>query len=519
MRFIAGPPEMGGEVVQDTGGFSYRIPPEPIWRKIWRIILGILREVWSKRHNPIQFFWSMIKAAGQLVVLFLAVFAKTLYATIAATAVWLAQKTIKGLVAIKKACRKTGSRISAWWEKRKKREGDELPKNMTMFCGVPVEKRFLWYGFGGIVTIVILVVLACYMAWSFLWWALGIAAAMVGMVVIYYVVKSLTAGSSDETTRKAKEVLALALSLTVALGVINWLLWVLDAELWGSVWATPSRFWAINLGILLAILLLFVAKGTDGKPHPVAKTFSQIIGGLVATILIVSFWDFMTEGKDWSSFWAGKLGDMVSRTQTRVDNKSHSAPMEVALALIADCESGGGVTGAATHFEKDGKTPLKNKEGSTAIGKYQILASAHEKRAKDMGFDINSPEGNEAYARVLYQESGTKHWEGDARSKACWEPKLRAYTWGGDTVSLVVVAPVDRESTPLPTPQKNGGGKFDLSGGGKKYQVRWNVGMPSETLETLPRAKDAPRLQPDVVYNLALKSAEKEPVSVVVKFY
>lgn len=351
----------------------------------------------------------------------------------------------------------------------------------------------------------------------FLWWILVGAAAIVGMVVIYYVVRSLTSGSSDETTKKAKEALVWALCLVVGLAVIHWLIWTLDEEFWGSIWATKSRFWAINLGIILAILFLLI-KGADGKTHWVAAGMSKVIGGLVAMILIVCLWDFMTEGKGWS-LWAGKLGDMVSRTQSRVDNKSHSAPMEVALAIIADCESGGGVPGAATHFEKDGKTPLKNKEGSTAIGKYQILASAHEKRAKEMGFDITTEADNEAYARVLYQESGTRHWEADARSKACWEPKLRAYTWGSEEVSLVVVAPLDRESGVIPTPQKNGGGKFDLSGGGKKYQVRWNVGMPSETVETLPRAKDAPRLQPDVVYNLALKSAEKEPVSVIVKFY
>lgn len=95
-------------------------------------------------------------------------------------------------------------------------------------------------------------------------------------------------------------------------------------------------------------------------------------------------------------------------------------PAEVALPIIAECESGG------RHFEADGKTPLRNREGSSAIGKYQIMASLHEERAKGLGYDIRTEAGNEDFARFLYAESGTFHWEADSRSRACWEPKLMA---------------------------------------------------------------------------------------------
>jgi hypothetical protein len=90
--------------------------------------------------------------------------------------------------------------------------------------------------------------------------------------------------------------------------------------------------------------------------------------------------------------------------------------------------------------DKGNKIPLKNMEGSSAIGKWQILASDHEERAKKMGFDLNTEEGNKAYAEVLYAESGTKHWRGDARSTACWEPKLASLGLGQGMVVVAVEA-------------------------------------------------------------------------------
>ncbi|MDP3874986.1 MAG: hypothetical protein Q8Q22_00485, partial [bacterium] len=111
-----------------------------------------------------------------------------------------------------------------------------------------------------------------------------------------------------------------------------------------------------------------------------------------------------------------------------------------ALPIIAMCESGG------RQFEADGITPLRNKERSSAIGKYQILTSFHEERAKGLGFDIRTEKGNEAYARYLYSESGTLHWEADHRSRTCWEPKLIALDLSPsspttDTTFMLVVRP------------------------------------------------------------------------------
>ncbi len=88
-----------------------------------------------------------------------------------------------------------------------------------------------------------------------------------------------------------------------------------------------------------------------------------------------------------------------------------------ALLPIIACESG------FKHFEKDGSV-LKNKEGSSAIGIAQILASKHpdpkvldrynKRNNTDFtlaDFDITTVQGNIGYALVLYQVRGTRDWE------------------------------------------------------------------------------------------------------------
>ena len=116
-------------------------------------------------------------------------------------------------------------------------------------------------------------------------------------------------------------------------------------------------------------------------------------------------------------------------------------PAEVALPIIAECESGG------RQFDDEGNL-IRNLE-SSAIGKYQIMASLHEEKARGMGFDIRTEAGNEAYAKFLYQGSGTLHWEADSRSRACWEPKLMARAGLSSARTYTFAANVGREWTDL----------------------------------------------------------------------
>lgn len=86
---------------------------------------------------------------------------------------------------------------------------------------------------------------------------------------------------------------------------------------------------------------------------------------------------------------------------------------------IARCES------EFKHYHTDG-TVRKNMQGSSATGVMQIMASIHRRVAANLGFDIDTPEGNMQYARYLYEKNGTWPW---FASKYCWNaPKAAART-------------------------------------------------------------------------------------------
>ena len=81
------------------------------------------------------------------------------------------------------------------------------------------------------------------------------------------------------------------------------------------------------------------------------------------------------------------------------------------LLKIAQCESGG------RQFNKDGSV-LRGKVNPQDVGLYQINEFYHLKQAQEMGIDIYTEEGNEAYALYLYDTQGTKPWNW---SKGCWD--------------------------------------------------------------------------------------------------
>lgn len=171
---------------------------------------------------------------------------------------------------------------------------------------------------------------------------------------------------------------------------------------------------------------------------------------------------------------AGSRG--VTPIQLTSRPSTDEIPAEIALPIICGCESSG-IPGKIQHFAEDGKTPLPNKQGSTAIGGCQIKTDVHEERAKKMGFDIRTPEGNFGYAKVLYNESDppTKHWEGKPgdTTRHCWEPKLVAlgYTQGIKfpiRLGMVEEVPVSNWSEEIDTTghKKVCWGRIDLTKGG-----------------------------------------------------
>lgn len=82
---------------------------------------------------------------------------------------------------------------------------------------------------------------------------------------------------------------------------------------------------------------------------------------------------------------------------------------EPILAEIARCES------HFRHFNGDGV--IRGDRNEKDVGLMQINELYHENRAKKLGFDIHTLEGNLGYAKWLYERYGTDPWLSSAR---CW---------------------------------------------------------------------------------------------------
>jgi len=80
------------------------------------------------------------------------------------------------------------------------------------------------------------------------------------------------------------------------------------------------------------------------------------------------------------------------------------------LINVASCESG------FRQWDKDGNV-LLGKKDKHDMGVMQINAYYHGDQAEELGFDIETLEGNLAYAKYLYEKQGTRPWRASAK---CW---------------------------------------------------------------------------------------------------
>jgi len=81
------------------------------------------------------------------------------------------------------------------------------------------------------------------------------------------------------------------------------------------------------------------------------------------------------------------------------------------MVEIARCESG-------FHMYDEFGNPLYGGTGGM-VGVFQEAAAIHNDAAKDLGLNINTLEGNLAYARHLYENQGLAPWYASAK---CWSP-------------------------------------------------------------------------------------------------
>ena len=80
------------------------------------------------------------------------------------------------------------------------------------------------------------------------------------------------------------------------------------------------------------------------------------------------------------------------------------------LAKIAKCES------HYRQFDKDGKV-LRGEEVYEDVGVMQINETYHATKAKELGYNIYSLDGNLAFGQYLYDMEGTQPW---SASRSCW---------------------------------------------------------------------------------------------------
>ena len=100
---------------------------------------------------------------------------------------------------------------------------------------------------------------------------------------------------------------------------------------------------------------------------------------------------------------------------TNTVNVQKDAPV---LNRIADCESGNGTKGSATHMKNGQVVTNGNKNGSVDIGKYQINLRVWGGKASELGFDLSTEQGNSAMAEWIYLNKGTGDWYA---SQHCWK--------------------------------------------------------------------------------------------------
>lgn len=80
------------------------------------------------------------------------------------------------------------------------------------------------------------------------------------------------------------------------------------------------------------------------------------------------------------------------------------------LIEIARCES------TFRHSDKEGNV-IRGRVDKADVGVMQINERYHLEKAKSLGFDLHTIQGNTAYAEYLYEKEGAKPWSASAK---CW---------------------------------------------------------------------------------------------------
>ena len=108
---------------------------------------------------------------------------------------------------------------------------------------------------------------------------------------------------------------------------------------------------------------------------------------------------------------------LVGRTAVRASSGPFITHKLITLASIAECESGG------RQYNADGSVK-RGRVNPNDTGLYQINKTVWGAKAKELGYDILTEEGNIKMANWIYDKYETKPWNA---SKKCWNTSRSDY--------------------------------------------------------------------------------------------
>ena len=103
--------------------------------------------------------------------------------------------------------------------------------------------------------------------------------------------------------------------------------------------------------------------------------------------------------------------DPIKDTKSYIETQYADTPI---LLRIAGCES------TFRQYDSAGNV-LHGKVNHDDVGVMQINTSYHAEKATSMGYDLNTTQGNVAYAKYLYKTQGATPW---SASEPCWSNPL-----------------------------------------------------------------------------------------------
>ena len=309
--------------------------------------------------------------------------------------------------------------------------------------------------------------------------AVGIVALILSIALMQYAKKSTSTGSLTSTTtdnstqanasEKKKrwefdfgKTWSYVGTPVIIIGVLiaaNLLIKEMLPWLWQLI---SKQVYVLNLAIGgIMFLQTLRARDESGKktkePHPVAAMGTSILVVLLVLTAATMAWQKYEDspvvaavlGKSRTTDKTYVVGDVSDSKFNIRDVPESDKELDRILDGIGKIESGN------QHIDPKTGAPMRNKEGSSAIGELQIMESLHSERANALGYDIRTREGNRGYGKHLLKTLGTTPWEVDPRSfgklvsqVGLYRPKSQFAT--RERIYALVALDPDKWSDPVP---------------------------------------------------------------------